>query len=205
MSPELIDPQRIGLKNSRPTKSSDCYALGMVIYETISGHFPFHEDADLTVFMKVLKGERPPREALFTNSLWMMLERRWEPQPDARPSIEDVLRCLEMEVEIVILTRGLDAETDDEDEYDWSSVSDSSGKLSHSIPSANFCGPYSYADAETPPTGADSNGGDPQAVKYTEYDIPEPGAARSVTTTSSSSGGFNWGVTGSTETSDDEN
>ena len=60
MSPELIDPQRFGLENSRPTKSSDCYALGMVIYETISGHLPFHKDADMTVFVKVLNGKRPP-------------------------------------------------------------------------------------------------------------------------------------------------
>jgi serine/threonine protein kinase len=56
MSPELIDPQRFGLKGSRPTRSSDCYALGMVIYETISGNLPFHEHTDLTVFVKVLEG-----------------------------------------------------------------------------------------------------------------------------------------------------
>ena len=31
------------------------------------------------------------------NSVWKMLEQCWEPQPDARPSIEDVLRCLEMD------------------------------------------------------------------------------------------------------------
>jgi serine/threonine protein kinase len=32
-SPELIVPEQFGLENSRRTKSSDCYALGMVIYE----------------------------------------------------------------------------------------------------------------------------------------------------------------------------
>ena len=97
MSPELINPQRFGLENSRPTKASDCYALGMVIYETISGYFPFHRDMTLAVFLKVLEGERPPREACFTDSLWRMLELCWKPQPGDRPSIEDVLRCLEME------------------------------------------------------------------------------------------------------------
>jgi len=40
MSPELIDPKE---GDGRPTKDSDCYALGMVVYETISGHLPFHE------------------------------------------------------------------------------------------------------------------------------------------------------------------
>jgi serine/threonine protein kinase len=33
MSPELLDPDRFGLPDDRPTKQSDCYALGMVIYE----------------------------------------------------------------------------------------------------------------------------------------------------------------------------
>jgi len=35
MSPELLDPPRFG-SNGRPTRESDCYALGMVIYE-VSG------------------------------------------------------------------------------------------------------------------------------------------------------------------------
>ena len=95
MSPELIFPQDFGLKASRPTKASDCYSLGMVIYETISGHPPFHGDGDLTVLMKVLRGERPPRGVEFAEGLWKMLERCWVPQPSERPSVEDVLQCLD--------------------------------------------------------------------------------------------------------------
>ena len=36
MSPELLDPERFGVQGSeadRPTRRSDCYAMGMVIYE----------------------------------------------------------------------------------------------------------------------------------------------------------------------------
>jgi len=36
MSPELLDPERFEMPQSegnRPTRQSDCYALGMVIYE----------------------------------------------------------------------------------------------------------------------------------------------------------------------------
>ena len=32
-SPELLDPERFGLEGDRPTRESDCYAFGMVIYE----------------------------------------------------------------------------------------------------------------------------------------------------------------------------
>ena len=33
MSPELLDPDKFGANDSRPTTQSDCYALGMVVYE----------------------------------------------------------------------------------------------------------------------------------------------------------------------------
>ena len=37
MSPELLDPSRSS-SNGRPTRESDCYALGMVIYEVSTLH-----------------------------------------------------------------------------------------------------------------------------------------------------------------------
>lgn len=37
MSPELLYPERFGAKDSKPTTHSDCYALGMVVYE-VRGH-----------------------------------------------------------------------------------------------------------------------------------------------------------------------
>jgi serine/threonine protein kinase len=120
MSPELITPS---VNNSRPTRSSDCYALGMVIYETVSGNLPFHEHADLAVVVKVLAGERPLRGAWFVGSLWKLLEQCWASQPNNRPSIEDVLLRLEM---ISSLSEphspGVDDETE-EDGDDWDSAS----------------------------------------------------------------------------------
>ena len=95
MSPELFAPDKFGLEKSRPTVSSDCYALGMVIYEILSGNPPFHTYSDLAVALKVIKGEHPPREAGFTERLWTLLETCWASRPDARPSIRDVLQCLE--------------------------------------------------------------------------------------------------------------
>ena len=128
MSPELITPERFGLKKSRPTIPSDCYALGMVIYETISGNLPFHEDTDLTVFMKVMEGKRPPRGGRFRGSLWKMLELCWASQPNDRPSIYDVLRCLEMISGLPEpVSPGLEEEMEEDD--DWDSGSDYSGVL----------------------------------------------------------------------------
>ena len=39
MSPELLDPERFGASDDRPTKQSDCYALGMVVYEVRDVYF----------------------------------------------------------------------------------------------------------------------------------------------------------------------
>ena len=96
MSPELISPEQFGLKTGRPTKSSDCYALGMVIYEIISGKPPFYEDGEITASLKVLKGKHPRREDGFTDGLWKTMEQCWVSHPSNRPSIEGVLQCLEM-------------------------------------------------------------------------------------------------------------
>ena len=130
MSPERINPERFGSKDGRPTISADCYALGMVIYETVSGKLPFHRHADLTVITKVLEGERPPQGGRFTNSLWNMLEQCWTPQPNDRPSVEDVLQCLEMVSSLSEPPFPTADEGMDEDSNGWDSVSSSSGSNS---------------------------------------------------------------------------
>ena len=94
MSPELIAPEKFGFKKSHLTTSSDCYALGMVIYEAISGNIPFHEHIDIVASVKVILGEHPTRGEMFEEGLWKMMELCWTPQPDNRPSITDVLECL---------------------------------------------------------------------------------------------------------------
>ena len=102
MSPELLALflDKSGLKNNRPTKQSDCYALGMVIYEVLSGQAPFSHLNPYIIVLRVMDGERPERSegvegAWFTDDLWRMLNRCWETQPDSRPSVTTVLECLE--------------------------------------------------------------------------------------------------------------
>jgi len=97
MSPELLDPQ---IQDHRRTVYSDCYALGMVIYEVLSERAPFYRYSNLIISGMVIRGDRPERPkgaegGWFTDDVWEVLKRCWVPQPGDRPSIKDVLQCLE--------------------------------------------------------------------------------------------------------------
>lgn len=100
-SPELLDPQEFGLQDNGPTASSDCYALGMVIYEVLSGRVPFyHCEGHADIISKVIEGEHPKRlqgtEGMwFTDYIWSILERCWSSKPSDRPRVRDVRRSLE--------------------------------------------------------------------------------------------------------------
>jgi len=115
MSPELLDPERFGSKGSRPTKQSDCYALGMVVYEVLSGHTPFTPLAAPVVIRMILEGRRPERPQgdegeLFTDAIWGVLELCWKPRPSDRANVRTVLLSLGRNQE--------DAETDSDDQSD---------------------------------------------------------------------------------------
>lgn len=76
MAPELLDPSRFG-SNGRSTRESDCYALGMVIYEVgwrrssrlsfihpskvLTGFRPFHRLHAYEPVTAVLRGQRPEK------------------------------------------------------------------------------------------------------------------------------------------------
>ena len=159
MSPERIAPERFGFKNSRPTISSDCYALGMVIYETISGNLPFHKDADYSVSMKIVEGERPFRGARFTESLWEVLELCWASKPNDRPSIEEVLQCLEMisslpEIPSPGVDDGMEEEEDELEDDDDDELEE-----------------YDYSD---PPSDTATAGGDVATPPSSSHPVDRP-------------------------------
>jgi serine/threonine protein kinase len=100
MSPELMDPERFGLEDGHPTKESDCYALGMVVYEVLSGMVPFAPYGDYVVLRKITEGDRPARPQgeegeLFTDDIWDTVQLCWKHQPRDRISADTVLSRLE--------------------------------------------------------------------------------------------------------------
>jgi len=99
MSPELLIPDKFGMTNDRPTRRSDCYALGMVIYEVLSGYSPYHKLNKCLAIAEILNGGRPkePRMATrlgFTGGLWKTMEGCWDEDRNKRPDLGVVLAAL---------------------------------------------------------------------------------------------------------------
>ena len=99
MSPELLDPKQFGFKNGRPTKESDCYALGMVVLEVLTGQAPFLGYNTLVLGSKIVDGQRPdrpqgPEAVWFADDLWGLLKQCWSSEPKLRPTVESVLERL---------------------------------------------------------------------------------------------------------------
>ena len=137
MSPELLDPDRFGIKSGRPTKESDSYALGMVVLEVLSGRAPFEPLDKLTVMRLVTDGKRPERPAgpeggWFTDDLWEMLNLCWETQPESRPGVEAVSKCLGQVSSAwkPLPSQPSEGPNVDEEDWDFEMASNSSGNVS---------------------------------------------------------------------------
>ena len=119
MSPELLDPERFGVSYDRPTKQSDCYALGMAVYEVrtnvtvithavvkltvrqvLSGNKPYWRITNEGgVMSAITEGYRPKKpdgaeNIGFTNELWEIVRQCWLEDASARPDVRTVLNHL---------------------------------------------------------------------------------------------------------------
>ena len=143
-SPELFFPEEFGFGNSHPTRESDCYALGMVIYEVLSGEVPFATiHLEFAIIVKVLEGERPKRPEgdngkLFTNGIWEMLELCWKGQPQDRINAKAILLVLEGKLSLL---RPISPNTDGDMETD---IDDQLDAASDSSMFSPFCSRQTY-------------------------------------------------------------
>ena len=160
MSPELLDPEKFGLKRSRPTKESDCYALGMVIYEILSGQTPFAPSNAPVIIRKVLDGERPERPQgsngkFFTDNVWRVVQRCWESQPRDRASVEAVVLVLEGNQTPLRPSPNVDGDAEMENDDQSDITASDSGMFSPPHPSLVFNDSFAMIE---PPVTQDDNG-----------------------------------------------
>ncbi|KIJ34640.1 hypothetical protein M422DRAFT_34989 [Sphaerobolus stellatus SS14] len=95
LAPELMS------ENTSQTLATDIYAFAMSILECLTSAKPFAElRRDPHVVLSVIEKKRPSRPAehvwnrWFTDSIWNLLERCWDHEPEARPSMPEVVDIL---------------------------------------------------------------------------------------------------------------
>ena len=97
MAPELLHPTRFGLEKGVPSKEGDVYALGMTVYQVLTGQFPFHPKGQFEVVQVVVDGERPPKpenaeEVGMTEAIWELMGECWKENRAERPVMPEILR-----------------------------------------------------------------------------------------------------------------
>ena len=97
MAPELLYSTRFGLDKGVPSKEADIYALGMTVYQVLTGKWPFYTKREVEVMNAVISGERPPRpdnaeKIGMTEVVWELLGECWREDRTKRPIISEILR-----------------------------------------------------------------------------------------------------------------
>ncbi|KAF9647778.1 kinase-like protein [Thelephora ganbajun] len=101
MSPELLAPLTFGIKDSLPIPQADIYALGLVIFQVLTGEIPFRRvrqtELGYLVAVKGLRPDKPENAAAigFSDSLWGFVQRCWDGNRDLRPRVPEVVMHLE--------------------------------------------------------------------------------------------------------------
>ncbi|TCD61462.1 hypothetical protein EIP91_008397 [Steccherinum ochraceum] len=99
LAPELIYPELLKVKSSRPTYASDVFAFGCVIVEMYTGKAPYSECSDAQVVARVPLGMRPKRSPPIdgfgiTDFHWTIASSCWKQNPSRRPEIRVLVQVL---------------------------------------------------------------------------------------------------------------
>ena len=97
MAPELLHSARFGLEKGVPSKEADIYALGMTVYQVLTGQWPFYPKREAEVVLAVISGKRPPKpenaeEIGMTEVVWELMGKCWREDRTKRPNILQVLK-----------------------------------------------------------------------------------------------------------------
>ena len=97
LAPELLYPEKFGLRACQVSKEADVYAFGMVIYEVLTGRSPFgaKKRQDPEFMLRVMEGKRPakPEEAEdigFGGGTWELVRQCWHQDRGKRPTMEKI-------------------------------------------------------------------------------------------------------------------
>ncbi|KAF9789234.1 kinase-like domain-containing protein [Thelephora terrestris] len=96
MAPELLAPPKFGLDKGVPSKEADIYALGMTVYQVLTGKWPFFPKKELEIILPIISGVRPIKpenaEAIgMTEDIWNLLQETWREDRTKRPDISKIL------------------------------------------------------------------------------------------------------------------
>jgi len=70
--------------------------LDFVYSQVFTGAIPFGNATSAVAIMDIMQGKRPPRPTYptFTEDLWKLMQRCWDPEPHLRPEVSEALQIL---------------------------------------------------------------------------------------------------------------